>query len=101
MRLGMVGLGRMGANMVRRLLRGGHECVVLDLHPENMRQVAAEGAIGAGSLDELASKLARPRVVWVMVPSGAPTEQTITDVAARLEPDDIVVDGGNSYFKDD
>jgi 6-phosphogluconate dehydrogenase len=101
MQLGMVGLGRMGANMVRRLLRGGHDCVVFDLSPENVRRLEGEGATGAASLDELADKLSKPRAAWVMVPAGDPTDQTVTALAELFEPGDIIIDGGNSYFKDD
>lgn len=101
MQIGMIGLGRMGANMVRRLMRGGHECVVFDLNPESVRQLAGEGAVGAASLDEFVDKLQKPRAVWVMVPSGVPTEQTVLGLAAKLDVGDTVIDGGNSYFKDD
>lgn len=100
MQLGMVGLGRMGGNMVRRLLRGGHECVVYDLDPDNVRELEKEGATGARSLDEFVELLALPRAAWVMVPAGAPTDQTVTELGQRLDADDIIVDGGNSYFKD-
>jgi 6-phosphogluconate dehydrogenase len=101
MQLGMVGLGRMGANMVRRLLRGGHECVAFDLHPEGVKQLSAEGAVGAGSLDDFVVKLTKPRAAWVMVPAGNPTEQTVLGLAQRMEAGDIIIDGGNSYYKDD
>ena len=101
MQLGMIGLGRMGANMVRRLLRGGHSCVVFDLNPENVQRSAGEGATGTHSLDEFVRKLERPRIAWVMVPAGDPTERTVMAVAERMETGDIVVDGGNSHFKDD
>ena len=97
----MIGLGRMGANMVRRLLRGGHSCVVFDLNPENVQRSAGEGATGTHSLDEFVRKLERPRIAWVMVPAGDPTERTVMAVAERMETGDIVVDGGNSHFKDD
>jgi 6-phosphogluconate dehydrogenase len=97
----MVGLGRMGANMVRRLLRGGHECVVFDLNPENARALADEGATPARTLDEFAAALKPPRAAWVMVPSGAPTESTVEELARRFQAGDTVIDGGNSYFKDD
>jgi 6-phosphogluconate dehydrogenase len=101
MQLGMIGLGRMGANMVRRLMRGGHECVVHDLNPEGVRRLSEEGALGAASLDELVSKLSRPRAVWIMVPAGGPTEAVVGALGARLEAGDTIIDGGNSYYKDD
>jgi 6-phosphogluconate dehydrogenase len=101
MQLGMVGLGRMGANMVRRLLRGGHQCVVYDMNPESVKKLAGEGATGADSLDDLAAKLRKPRAAWVMVPAGGPTESTVMDLARRFEAGDTIIDGGNSYFKDD
>ena len=101
MRIGMIGLGRMGGNMVRRLMRGGHECVVYDRSPESVAASAAEGAVGATSLADLVSKLSGPRVVWVMVPSGGPTESTVNELAGLLQPGDIAIDGGNSYYKDD
>ncbi|MSS70515.1 MAG: decarboxylating 6-phosphogluconate dehydrogenase [Candidatus Latescibacteria bacterium] len=101
MQLGMIGLGRMGANIVRRLMRGGHPCVVFDLNPDNAKGLVAEGATGATSLDDFVSQLSRPRAVWIMVPAGDPTEQTVLALAGRLEPGDIVIDGGNSHYKDD
>ena len=101
MQLGMVGLGRMGANMTRRLMRGGHQLVVSDLSPEAVKQLAGEGAVGSSSLDDIVSKLNVPRTVWIMVPSGEPTEKTVQALLARLQPGDAIIDGGNSYFKDD
>jgi 6-phosphogluconate dehydrogenase len=101
MQLGMVGLGRMGANIVRRLMRGGHQCVVFDLNPENVQQLAGEGATGTSSLDDFVKRLSKPRAVWVMVPAGAATEHTVQTLAERMEEHDIIIDGGNSYFKDD
>jgi 6-phosphogluconate dehydrogenase len=101
MQIGMVGLGRMGGNMVRRLMRGGHECVVFDLNIGNVKQLAKEGARGATSLDEFVSKLKEPRAVWIMVPAGEPTEQIVLNLAERMESGDIIIDGGNSYYKDD
>ena len=101
MQLGMVGLGRMGANMVRRLMRGGHECVVFDLNPENVQRMVDEGAVGASSLEELAQKLTLPRAAWIMVPAGDPTEQTVQELARHFQQGDILIDGGNSYYKDD
>ncbi len=97
----MVGLGRMGANMVRRLMKGGHECVVFDLNPENVAALASEGATGAATLEEFVQKLSPPRAAWVMVPSGTPTEKTVLALGEKMEKEDIVIDGGNSYFKDD
>ncbi len=101
MQLGMIGLGRMGANMVRRLLRGGHECVVVDRGAEKVKQLAGEGAIGATSFEDFVRSLRKPRVAWTMVPSGDATEQVLRDLAALMEPGDTLIDGGNSYFKDD
>jgi 6-phosphogluconate dehydrogenase len=100
MQMGMIGLGRMGANMVRRLLRGGHQCVVFDVSPDAVKALAQEGAIGASSLDDFKAKLQKPRVAWMMVPA-AVVEKTLTDLSARFEPGDILVDGGNSYYVDD
>jgi 6-phosphogluconate dehydrogenase len=100
MQLGMIGLGRMGANMVRRLLRAGHECVVYDAHPEPVQALVKEKAVGASALDEFVAKLARPRAVWLMVPA-AVVDPTLEQLASRLEPGDIVIDGGNSYYVDD
>src|SRR6185437_5062785 len=101
MQLGMIGLGRMGANMVRRLLRGGHEGVVWDMNAASVQELAGEGATGAASLEDLIGKLNKPRVVWIMVPAGEATEKTVNDLGAHLEAGDIIIDGGNSYFKDD
>ena len=101
MQLGMIGLGRMGANMVRRLMRGGHSCVVWDVSAESIKKMAAEGATGAESLADFVTKLDKPRAVWIMVPAGEATEKTVKDLAAALEAGDTIIDGGNSYFKDD
>src|SRR5262249_52666685 len=101
MQLGMIGLGRMGSNMVRRLMRGGHECVVWDVSPDNVKGLAGGGAIGAESLNDLIGKLKQPRAVWIMVPAGNATEKTVNELAARMDSGDIIIDGGNSYFKDD
>ena len=100
MQLGMVGLGRMGANMTTRLLRGGHTVAVFDRNPAAVATSAADGAVGAASLAELISKLAAPRAVWVMVPSGDATESTITALAGALASGDTIIDGGNSNYKD-
>jgi 6-phosphogluconate dehydrogenase len=101
MQLGMVGLGRMGANLVRRLMRDGHECVVYDVDPEAVKRLAGEGATGAESLDDFVARLEPPRAAWVMVPAGEITEKTVNDLAAKLESGDAVIDGGNSYYRDD
>ncbi|MBI3665827.1 MAG: decarboxylating 6-phosphogluconate dehydrogenase [Acidobacteria bacterium] len=101
MQLGMVGLGRMGANMVRRLMAGKHQCVVYDLSADSVKQLASEGATGTTTLEELVRSLNKPRAAWVMVPAGDPTERTVMSLAAKMEPGDIIIDGGNSYFKDD
>jgi 6-phosphogluconate dehydrogenase len=101
MELGIVGLGRMGANMARRLMRDGHRIVAYDVDADAVATLAGEGADGADSLQDLASKLSHPRSVWAMVPSGEITEQTVDDVAAVLESGDAIVDGGNSYYRDD
>ena len=100
MQLGMIGLGRMGANMVRRLIRGGHQCVVYDRSPAAVEALVTEGAVGSISLDDFVSKLSRPRAVWLMVPA-ATVDGTLADLTARLGKEDIVVDGGNSYYIDD
>jgi 6-phosphogluconate dehydrogenase len=101
MQLGMIGLGRMGANMARRLMRAGHQCVVYDRSADAVKQLASEGATGASSLDDLVAKMSKPRHVWVMVPSGGPTESTVMELGEKLEAGDTVIDGGNSFFKDD
>jgi 6-phosphogluconate dehydrogenase len=100
MQIGMVGLGRMGANMVRRLLRGGHQCVVYDVNTKAVADLAREGTIGASSLDDFAARLTKPRVAWMMVPA-AVVEPTLDALASRFGSGDIVVDGGNSYYIDD
>ncbi len=101
MQLGMVGLGRMGSNIVRRLMRGGHACVSFDLNPKNVKELEDEGSQGARSLDDFVGKLGKPRVAWVMVPAGDPTEKTVQSLADHLESGDIIIDGGNSHYKDD
>ncbi|HUY60513.1 MAG TPA: decarboxylating 6-phosphogluconate dehydrogenase [Candidatus Dormibacteraeota bacterium] len=100
MQLGMIGLGRMGANIVRRLLRDGHACVAYDVTPAAVQALAADGATGASSLDDFVAQLARPRVAWVMVPAGV-TGPTVDELARRMDPGDIIIDGGNSYYRDD
>ncbi len=100
MQLGMIGLGRMGANMVLRLMRDGHECVVFDLNADAVKQSASEGATGAESFGDLVAKLDKPRAVWMMVPAGV-VDQTIAEVAPHLEEGDTLIDGGNSYYHDD
>jgi 6-phosphogluconate dehydrogenase len=101
MRLGMVGLGRMGANMARRLMRCGHEVVVTDLSANAVKGMAGEGAIPSSSLDDFAAKLGSPRIAWLMVPAGSPTESSVQALATKFHAGDILIDGGNSYFKDD
>jgi 6-phosphogluconate dehydrogenase len=100
MQLGMIGLGRMGANMVRRLIQGGHDCVVFDMSPKAVAELAKEKAVGAASLADLVKKLAKPRALWLMVPAGA-VDGTIASLLPLLEPGDILIDGGNSYYIDD
>jgi 6-phosphogluconate dehydrogenase len=100
MQLGMIGLGRMGANMVRRLVKMGHECVVFDVSPKAVGELAKEGAVGAASLPDLLKKLQKPRAVWLMVPA-AVVDKTIADLLPHLEAGDILIDGGNSYYVDD
>ena len=100
MQLGMIGLGRMGANMVRRLIKAGHNCVVFDRSPEVVKQLVGDGATGASSLDDLVSKLQKPRAIWLMVPA-AIVDSSIHDLAPKLSKDDILIDGGNSYYIDD
>jgi 6-phosphogluconate dehydrogenase len=96
-----VGLGRMGANMARRLMGGGHKCVVSDLTAANVQQMAGEGAIGSSSIEDFVAKLTPPRVAWIMVPAGDATEQTVLALSAKMQSGDTIIDGGNSYFKDD
>jgi 6-phosphogluconate dehydrogenase len=100
MQLGMIGLGRMGANMVRRLQKSGHQCVAFDRNAESVKQVAVDGAMAATSLDDLVKKLKKPRAVWLMVPA-AVVDPTLEELTGKLEAGDIVVDGGNSYYIDD
>ncbi len=101
MQLGMVGLGRMGANIVRRLMRDGHRCVVYDVNPKAVDALVKEGATGAYSYKEFVEKLEVPRNVWIMVPAGPVTEETISKLSEQLSADDVVIDGGNSYYRDD
>jgi 6-phosphogluconate dehydrogenase len=101
MQLGMIGLGRMGANMTRRLLRGGHQMVVSDLSLDAVKQLAGEGAISSSSLNDLVSKLTPPRAAWIMVPAGDPTDKTVLALLDCMQAGDTIIDGGNSYFKDD
>jgi 6-phosphogluconate dehydrogenase len=101
MQLGMVGLGRMGSNLVRRLLPAGHDCVVYDLNPDTVKELEGEGATGTSSLEELVAALEQPRAVWVMVPAGQITEQTVSELGELLEAGDTIIDGGNSYYRDD
>jgi 6-phosphogluconate dehydrogenase len=101
MQIGMVGLGRMGGNMARRLIRGGHAVVAYATDPEAVRQLAGAGAAGTTTLDDFVGKLKPPRVAWVMVPAGEATEQVVGDLAKRFEPGDTIIDGGNSFYKDD
>jgi 6-phosphogluconate dehydrogenase len=98
MQLGIIGLGRMGANIVRRLMRHGHECVVFNRSSEKVKQLAAEGAIAALDLADLVGQLAKPRAIWLMLPAGEPTEQAIEQLAELLEPEDILIDGGNTHY---
>src|SRR3954469_4924252 len=100
MQLGMIGLGRMGANMVRRLIRGGHECVAFDVFPKAVEEIEKDKAIGASSLADFVKKLSKPRAIWLMVPA-AVVDKTITDLLPLLENGDILIDGGNSYYIDD
>ena len=100
MQLGMIGLGRMGANMVRRLMRGGHECVVHDIAPAAVRALQSEGAVGTADLEDFAEQLSTPRVVWLMVPAAA-VDATLDVLLPVLGADDVVVDGGNSWYRDD
>ena len=100
MQLGMIGLGRMGANLVRRLMADGHRCVVYDVSPDAVKALEGEGATGASSLADFVAKLETPRAAWIMVPAGV-VQTTLDELTPLLEPGDIVIDGGNSYYRDD
>jgi 6-phosphogluconate dehydrogenase len=100
MQLGMIGLGRMGANMVRRLMKGGHECVVYDVSPDSVKELAGEGATGSESMEDFVGKLEKPRSVWLMVPA-AVVDSTLDELVPLLDEGDAVIDGGNSYYRDD
>src|SRR5579859_5509035 len=100
MQLGMIGLGRMGANLVRRLMRDGHRCVAYDVNADAVKMLAGEGADGANTLAEFVAKLDKPRTIWIMVPAGI-VQQTLDELTPMLEPGDTVIDGGNSYYRDD
>ena len=97
MQLGMIGLGRMGSNMVRRLIKGGHQCVVYDTHSEPVKKLESEGAQGASALQDFVSKLEKPRAIWMMVPAGV-VDKMLTELGPMLESGDILIDGGNSYY---
>jgi 6-phosphogluconate dehydrogenase len=101
MQLGLIGLGRMGANIARRLMRSGHDCVAYDVDGDAVRELAGEGARASGSLEDLVARLDPPRPVWIMLPAGAVTEQAVMQLGELMAPGDIVIDGGNSYYKDD
>ena len=101
MQLGMVGLGRMGGNMVRRLIKGGHHCVVSDHSQDAVNKIAGDGATGSTSLEDFVAKLKPPRAAWIMIPAGDPTEQTVLKLSALMQSGDTLIDGGNSFFKDD
>ena len=100
MQLGMIGLGRMGASLVRRLTKDGHKCVVYDVSPAAVKKIAGRGVRGSVSIDELVAKLAKPRAIWVMVPAGV-AGKTVEELASRMDAGDIIIDGGNSYYRDD
>src|SRR5262249_14168690 len=101
MQIGVIGLGRMGGNIVRRLMAHGHDAVVYDRDSKAVAALSGDGAAGAAGIDELVRRLAKPRAVWVMLPAGEITEATIGQLADRLEPDDVIIDGGNTFWKDD
>src|SRR5687767_13401676 len=98
MQLGMVGLGRMGAGIVRRLMQDGHHCVGYDIHPDAVQALEADGAVGSSSLEDFAAKLEKPRAAWVMVPAGDITDKTIAALSEVLEAGDVIIDGGNTHY---
>ena len=100
MEIGMIGLGRMGANMSKRLAGGGHRVVAFDRHPEKVQELVNQGCVGAASIEELVQKLKAPRAIWLMIPAGAPVDQTLDMLIPLLAPHDLIIDGGNSYYKD-
>src|SRR5947209_20624682 len=100
MHIGLIGLGRMGGNMVRRLKNGGHQITVFDTNAENVKRLVGEGNAGSSSLEDLVNRLPKPRAVWVMVPAGKPTEDTVQALAKLMEPGDMSVDGGNSLYQE-
>ena len=101
MQIGMIGLGRMGGNIVRRLTRNGHQCVVFDRNPTAVKALVDEHVVGSTDLKQLVAQLGKPRVVWLMLPAGQITEETVELLGDLLESDDTIIDGGNSYYKDD
>ncbi|MGC1465241.1 MAG: NAD(P)-binding domain-containing protein, partial [Pseudolabrys sp.] len=101
MQLGVIGLGRMGGNIVRRLTQGGHQCVVFDRNPAAIKALAGKGVTGGADIGQLVGQLTKPRAVWVMLPAGEITEKTVEQLGALLEPGDVIIDGGNSFYKDD
>src|SRR6478735_3476043 len=101
MQLALIGLGRMGGNMARRLTAGGHQVVVWDRSADAVKAAAQQGSVGATSLDDLVQRLTAPRAIWIMVPAGEPTEATVRALGERLARGDTIIDGGNSYYKDD
>src|ERR1700691_3163788 len=100
MQLGMIGLGRMGANLVRRLMRDGHRCVVYDVSADAVKGLEADGAVGSSSLEDFVGKLEKPRALWIMVPAGI-VQSTLEQLTGLLDAGDMVIDGGNSYYRDD
>src|SRR6185369_835065 len=101
MQLGMIGLGRMGGNIVRRLMKQGHTTVVYDKDPKAVAALAADGSVGASALEDFVNKLGKPRAIWVMLPAGRITEETIDTLSKLMAADDVIIDGGNSFWQDD